>query len=65
MVSKRDIWIVANQCLQQHGEDAELTAAQRADELMPKGDIDGSRVWRQVLDRIKQLKNTSPTGDLH
>ena len=58
VTSNRDIWIVANQCIQQHGEDATVHAATRADELLAEGDMDGRLVWLRVLDAIKELQNT-------
>lgn len=63
MPSDLDIYRTANLCIQQHGEDAELYAGQRIDELLDAGDIDGRVVWMRVLDAIKELQNTE-TGDV-
>ena len=60
MTSDRDIWIVANQCIQQHGDDATIHAAMRADELLDEGDVEGRLVWLRILDAIKELQNTEP-----
>jgi hypothetical protein len=40
----------------QHGEDATQRAAQRADELLEVGDLDGSAVWRRILAAIEELQ---------
>ena len=39
----------------QHGEDAPIHAAMRADELMAKGDLDGQAIWRLILKAIDEL----------
>ena len=45
MVSDLDIWRSANLLIRQHGDQAELEAAQRADAMLDNGDMDGRRVW--------------------
>ena len=65
MTSERDIWIVANQCIQQHGDDAAVHAAMRADALLAGGDTEGRAVWLRVLDAIKELQRTAPGGVVH
>jgi hypothetical protein len=50
MISDLDIYRTANLLIKQHGaDDAKLHAAQRADELLAKGDLDGCRAWRLIL----------------
>ena len=44
-------------------EDVKLHAAQRADEMLAKGDLDGDRTWRLVLKAIGELAGTEiPPG---
>ena len=50
-----DIWRSANLLLKQHGLDAPINAAMRADAALAKGDIDGFRVWCKILDAIDRL----------
>jgi hypothetical protein len=50
-----DIWRAANLLIEQHGADAELEAAQRADELLEKGDPDGFHAWANITKVIRQL----------
>ncbi len=44
MTSNLDIYRATNDLIKQHGEDAPLHAAMRADELMETGDMDGRAV---------------------
>lgn len=41
-----DVWRAANILVKQHGENAALVAAQRADEMLAEGDIEGQIVWK-------------------
>ena len=47
---------VRNKLIREHGEDAALEAAQRADAMLEKGAIDGQRVWKRVLKAIKEIQ---------
>ena len=58
MIPDIDIWRSANLLIKQHGEDAVLEAAQCADTLLDKGDMDGCRVWKQILKAIEGLQRT-------
>jgi hypothetical protein len=42
--------------IDQHGEEAAIFAAGRADELLMDGDTDGSAVWRRILAAIEELQ---------
>jgi hypothetical protein len=44
MVSDIDIWRAATLLIKQYGPDAEIVAAQRADELAERADDEGRRV---------------------
>ncbi len=46
MVTDLDIWRSANLLIQQHGDQADLEAAQRADAMLDKGDMGGRLVSR-------------------
>ena len=43
----------ANILIREHGEEAGLVAAQRADSFLEAGDVDGCSVWKRVLKAIK------------
>lgn len=44
--------------LDQHGRDAELHAAMRADELEAAGDEAGRRAWMRILAALDELMRT-------
>ena len=56
MINDTDIFRAAKLLIDQHGEDAPLRAAQRADELLEEGDVDGVAVWRRILEAIDELQ---------
>ena len=58
-----ELWACANQYIRQHGEDAAILAAMRADEKVEACDLDGARTWRAIVKRINELLAT-PTGAL-
>lgn len=60
MPSKLDIYRSAAVLVREHGEDADLEAARRADAFLEKGDTGGQRVWLRILAAVKELQNTSP-----
>ncbi len=45
--------------------EAKIHAAQRADALSEAGDMDGRRVWLRIMDAVKELSDTTPTGVVH
>ncbi len=55
MTSDLDIYRSANELIKQHGEDAPILAAMRADELMETGDMDGRAVWLRIVKAIEEL----------
>ena len=46
--------------MKQHGDEAPIHAAMRADELLDKGDIEGRAVWRRVIRAIEELQRKEP-----
>ena len=44
--------------IDQHGADAPIHAAMRADKLLDRGDLDGRAVWLRILDAVRQLLAT-------
>lgn len=60
MTSDLDIWRSANTLIKQYGDDAALIAAQRADELLAKGDIEGQRVFKKIVKAINELQKNQP-----
>jgi len=60
MTSDLDIWRTANILVKQHGDDAAIVAAQRADELLERGDLEGQRVWKRIVSAVRELKRSEP-----
>lgn len=65
MIEDREIWACANLLMRQHGIDAWFVAAQRADELLLTGDMEGNRTFVRILNRIKELEALVPVGRTH
>jgi hypothetical protein len=40
-------------------------SAKRAEELADDGDLAGVAVWLRVLDAVRQLAETTPSGTVH
>ena len=55
MTPDLDIFRAAKLLVDQHGEDAPIHAAMRADELMAMGDLDGQAIWKLILKAIDEL----------
>jgi hypothetical protein len=56
MVSDLDIWRAATLVIRQHGSDAELEAAKRADLMLERGDFDGQAVWKRIRRAVVELQ---------
>lgn len=65
MIENIDIYRTANQLIDQHGDAATFEASTKADEMLEAGDLEGQRVWLRILDAIKDIQNTTPTGPLN
>jgi hypothetical protein len=58
MIPDHDIWRAANLLIREHGADAEVVAARRADEMLERGDRD---VWLRIRRAIVEFQ-TAPAG---
>ncbi len=58
MASNIDIYRSAKLLIDQHGEDAGLEAAMRADAMLEKGNMDGKRVWLRIIAAIEEMQRT-------
>ena len=64
MTSNLDIYRAANLLLKQHGDEAPIHAAMRADDLLNAGDLEGWAVWLRILLRATtKLLETGPRCD--
>ena len=65
MTSTLDIYRSANILVTQHGADAPIQAAMRADALLEKGDLEGYAVWKCIVETVKELLSKEPDGSVH
>ena len=66
MTTDIDIYRTANLLIKQRGTlEAEIEAAQRADELLAAGDMEGKGVWLRVVDAVRELSIAAPPGMVH
>jgi len=50
-----DIWRSAKLLADQHGVDAAIHAAMKADHFLEQGDLEGAAVWRRIIRAIEEL----------
>jgi len=63
MTSDIDIWRAANILSKRHGRDAAIVAAQRADELLAAGDVEGQIVWKRITRAISEWDQIGPSDE--
>ena len=62
-VPEIDIYRTANLLIREHGDQASIEAAQRADAMLDKGDLDGKTVWLRVLRAVRELQGSGARGE--
>ena len=65
MISERDVWGVAKMYIDQHGTEAPIHAAMKADKMLELGDMDGQLVRKAIIRAINSLQNKEPDGTVH
>ena len=60
MTSRMDIWRAAKLLVDQNGADAPIRAAQRADEMLARGDVVGQAIWKWITAAIEELIRRTP-----
>ena len=60
MITKIDVYRTANLFIQQHGDEAAIQAAMKADEMLAKGDMDGKAIWMRVGKAVEELLSKTP-----
>ena len=58
MPSEIDIYRSASVLIRERGEGAALEAAQRADAMLARGDMDGCAVWKRIVAAIEEIERT-------
>ena len=65
MTSDLDIFRSAQALVKQHGPDAPIQAAMRADAMLEAGDLNGLAVWKRILRAVEELQGTvSKSGEV-
>jgi len=65
VIPEIDIWRVANLMLTRYGDEALAEGTKRAEELAADGDLAGVATWLRVIDAVRQLAITAPSGSVH
>ncbi len=60
MIPDLDIYRSAQALIKQHGQDAPIHAAMRADAMLEAGDLGGYAVWKRMLRAVEELQGTAP-----
>jgi hypothetical protein len=60
MLSDRELWQAALLLVKRYGDDAQLEAAARADQLQEDGDWQGAVTWHRILDCIERIQAQRP-----
>ena len=55
MIPDLDIYRSANALVKQHGQDAPIHAAMRADAMLEAGDPDGYAAWKRIVKAVGEL----------
>ena len=55
MITDLDIYRSARVLIDQHGEDAPIWAAQKADAMLESGNLDGKLLWLKILKAVEDL----------
>ena len=55
MTDEIDIFRAAKLMVFQHGDDAPIHTAMRADDLLERGDMEGAAAWRRILRAVDEL----------
>ncbi len=65
MIHDLDIYRSANVLVKRYGEDAVLKAAQRADVMLERGDLDDYAVWKSIVRAVEEMQRTNgPSGEV-
>ena len=64
-VSDLDVYRSAKLRIDQHGDEAPIQAAMRADQMLERGDLDGQAVWMRILNAVEELLRGRGDDPLH
>jgi hypothetical protein len=58
--SDLEVWRAAQQVIDQHPQEPELTACQNADAAWEAGDMPSMQLWMRIAEAVKNLVETKP-----
>lgn len=58
-----DIYRFANLLIQQHGTNAAIQAAMRADDMLARGDVKSTFVWKRIVTAVNELQRRQRRHD--
>ncbi len=64
MTSDLDIYRSANVLIREHGEDAAIEAAMRADVMLEKGGLEGLAVWKRIVRAVEEIQRTERRAEI-
>jgi len=64
-VDDLDIYRSAVAFIKQHGDEAPIHAAMKADAMLERGDMDGRAVWLRIVDAIRDMQRETPRPGEH
>ena len=56
MVGDLDVYRSAAVLVREHGRDAALEAARRADAALERGDVEGLAVWKRIVGAVEEIE---------
>ncbi len=60
MISDLDIWRTGKLLIDNHGAEAPIHAAMKADTMLDRGDMDGKAVWLRIIKAVEELLRKCP-----
>ncbi|MFZ0695181.1 MAG: hypothetical protein WAN51_13735 [Alphaproteobacteria bacterium] len=60
MLSDIDIYRSAYVLIEQHGADASVQAAMKADKFFSNGDLQADVIWQRIVRAVEHLMSTTP-----
>ena len=60
MIADIDLWRAAVLMFKRHRLDAATVAAQRADECLAAGDVEGQAIWKRIVEATLELPKDRP-----
>ena len=55
-----DIFRAAALLIKEHGDEASIHAAMKADAMLQRRDMDGRAVWKRIVNAINDMKRETP-----